>query len=96
VDPCPAARCDVEPILRHFTSPHADEVEVAGVREAARRVGDVRDGNGYGHDRELLGMFAVTGCTRVEILVPLRRDLRPAGVKIAVEGASVNRLPEKV
>ena len=71
MDPCPAARCDVEPILRHLTSPHADEVEVAGVREPARRIGGVRDGHGYGDDRELFCMFAVAGRTCVEVFVPL-------------------------
>ena len=86
MDPGPAARREVEPILRHLSGPHADEVEIAGVREPARRIGGVRDGDGYGDNRELFGMFAVTRRTRIEILVPLRRDLGGAGMQNAVVG----------
>jgi hypothetical protein len=60
VDPCPASRCDVKPILCHLTSPHADEVEITGVGEPARRISGVRDGHGYRGNRELFGMFVIT------------------------------------
>ena len=86
MDPGPAARREVQPILRHLIGPQADEVEIAGIREPARRISGVRDGDGYGDNRELFGMFAVTRRTCVEIFVPLRRDLRSAGVQNAVEG----------
>src|SRR5882757_1625694 len=39
-------------------------------------------------------MFAVTRRTRVQVLVPLRRDLRTAGVQVAVEGIVGQRLSD--
>ena len=86
MNPGPAARREVGPVFRHLIGPHADEVEIAGIREPARRVGGVRDRDGYRSNRELFSMFAVTRRTCVEIFVPLRRDLRGAGVQNAVEG----------
>jgi hypothetical protein len=62
VDPCPASRCDVKPILCHLTSPHADEVEITGICKPGRRIGGVRDGYGYGDNCELFGMFVITPC----------------------------------
>ena len=85
MDPGPAGRRDVEPELRHLSRAHADEVEIAGVGEPARRVSGVSDGDRYGGNPELFGMFAVTRRTRIEILVPLRRDLS-AGMQNAVVG----------
>ena len=61
VHPGPAARREVEAVLRHFGGPHADEVEEAGVGEPARRVGGVRDGDRYGDDREFVGSSALFG-----------------------------------
>ena len=85
VNPGPAARREVEPVLRHLIGPQADEVEIAGIREPARRIGGVRDRDRHRSNLELFSMFAVTRRTCVEIFVPLRRDLRGAGVQNAVE-----------
>ena len=98
MNPWPAGRREVGRKLCHLGGPHADEVEIAGEREPARRISGVRDRNGHGDDRELFGVIAVAWRTGVEILVPLTGDLRTAGMQNAVEGLIGQRLscPEVV
>ena len=85
MDPRPAAGCGFGSVGHAKPRPDAGQLEVAGEREAVRRVD--------GSDRELFGVVVVVGRAGVEVFVALRRGERGRGVEEASVGLVGRRLP---